>query len=155
MNKKSAQLENKIVKKDNFLTGFTLLELIIVVVIIGIMAALAMPQYNKTKERVLQKEAIANIKLIAAAEKIYRMEAGGYLGCYCYNPTHCANAGYGCNALLHLSLSTSKWNYWVNISGADCEVVARPAAIGAGCVYTLSSGDFNTDVDYTTATGCI
>lgn len=60
------------------LTGFTLMELVVVIVIIGILATLAFTQYGPYKERVFDKEAIANLKLIQAAEKIYRMEYGFY-----------------------------------------------------------------------------
>jgi len=62
-------------KKDK---GFTLVELLIVVVIVGILAALGLPQFTKAREHAMGKEAIVNLKLIAAAEKIYRMEASAY-----------------------------------------------------------------------------
>jgi prepilin-type N-terminal cleavage/methylation domain-containing protein len=58
--------------------GFTIIELIVVLVIIGILITLGLPSYHNIKEKALDKEAIVNLKLIQAAEKIYRMEIGGY-----------------------------------------------------------------------------
>ena len=54
--------------------SFTLLELVIVIVIIGILATLGFSQYYPLRERALDKEAEANLKLILAAERIWRME---------------------------------------------------------------------------------
>jgi general secretion pathway protein G len=48
--------------------AFTLLEFLVVIIIIGILAALALPNFGKAKEHALGKEAIANLKLMAAAE---------------------------------------------------------------------------------------
>ena len=58
--------------------GFTLVELVVVVIIAGVLAALAVPQYQKIKESGLNKEAKATLALIRAAQKIYRMEQGYY-----------------------------------------------------------------------------
>lgn len=60
--------------------AFTMLELMIVIVIIGVLATLGILQLSGPKEQALEKEAKANLKLIAAAEKIYRMEAGLFVG---------------------------------------------------------------------------
>jgi type II secretory pathway pseudopilin PulG len=51
----------------------------IVLIIIGVLATLAINQFFGPKEQALEREAVANLKLIAAAEKIYRMEVGGYV----------------------------------------------------------------------------
>ncbi|MCX5705551.1 MAG: prepilin-type N-terminal cleavage/methylation domain-containing protein [Candidatus Omnitrophica bacterium] len=59
--------------------GFTLIELLIVIVIILILAAIFTPMMSKVKVKSLDKEAISSLKLIAAAEKIYRMEQGFYV----------------------------------------------------------------------------
>lgn len=56
------------------------MELIVVIVILGVLATLALTQYGSYRERALDREAQANLKLIVAAEKIYRMEVGGYYG---------------------------------------------------------------------------
>lgn len=58
--------------------GFSLVEVLVVIIIIGILVALALPGFGVTKERTLDKEAKASLRLIQAAQKIYRMEMGFY-----------------------------------------------------------------------------
>lgn len=52
--------------------GFTLVELIIVVIVIGILATVAVPQYLKATERAKAGKAKNALGLIAQAEKLYR-----------------------------------------------------------------------------------
>jgi len=54
--------------------GFTLLEVLIVVIIIGILAAIAMPQYLSTLERSRAGEAMANIGSIRSSLDRYWYE---------------------------------------------------------------------------------
>ena len=52
--------------------GFTLVELLMVVIIIGILVTLAVPNYYKSIERTKGAKAKANLKTIRDAETIYR-----------------------------------------------------------------------------------
>ena len=65
-------------KEKAGLSAFTLMELIVVIIIIGVLATIAIPSYTNIRESQYAKDAVASLKLIMAAEKIYRMEIGKY-----------------------------------------------------------------------------
>ncbi|MGZ6144068.1 MAG: type IV pilin protein [Myxococcales bacterium] len=58
--------------------GFTLIELMIVVAIIGILAAIAIPNFIKFQARSKQSEAKANMKAVFTAEKAFFQEKDRY-----------------------------------------------------------------------------
>ncbi len=60
--------------------GFTLTELLIVVIIVGIIATLALPMLVKTMEKAKLGEAASNLNLIRTGEKIYFLEYGQFIG---------------------------------------------------------------------------
>ena len=104
--------------------GLTVLEILTVVLIIGVLVALALPRYGIMRERTLDNEAKANLRLIQAAERIYRMEIS------IFYPTGSAANTAGINQNLRLFLPTGgtrSWNYSIADTGGSASFNAQAA----------------------------
>jgi len=56
--------------------GFTLVEIMIVVAIIGLLAAIAIPNFIEARRRAMQNSCIANLKQIEGAKQLWAMDTG-------------------------------------------------------------------------------
>lgn len=121
--------------------SLTLLEILIVTIIIGILSTLGFVNYARIKEDAIDKEARSNLKLIQAAEKIYRVETNRY---------YPASGGQSdidtINNKLKLSLpsgSTRNWNYRVWSTG--CSRATRNGGDGRSWFLTINDSDGEPD----------
>ena len=127
--------------------AFTILELLIVVIIVGVLATLGFVNYGGVREASITKEARANLKLIAAAERIYRMEVG-----YFYPDTGTVT-GVGAentiNNNLRLSLpeANRRWNYEIDSESGDADRFTATATRNdtTACAWTMNQGDTRAD----------
>lgn len=154
----------KLIKKK----GFTLVELMIVVAIIGILAAIAIPNFIKFQARSKQSEPKANLKALFTAQRAYFSEKDTYastVGDIGFNPER-GNRYFvatGCTTLTDRSGPTESATtadcgfavdtykgYTAITTGATTGVVATAATTGAGmcslgttgCVVTGNAGAF-------------
>jgi prepilin-type N-terminal cleavage/methylation domain-containing protein len=117
--------------------GFTLVELVVVIIIVGILVALGLPQFTRNKEHALGREAIANLKLIAAAQRLYTMEAGSY---YPITPGTDNNLST-INTYLRLSIPTSNsrnWNYSLTDTASRTFTATATRTSVTICSYTIN-----------------
>lgn len=150
------------VKCKNLLTvqGFTLIELLVIVLIIGILAAVAVPQYKSAVERSRTVQIISLLRNWAQEEEAYLMANGDYaekdtlieMGAQSV-PSKLSDWGWECNAKKDSNLWFA---YCATQSGNVCRIIFfmenQPTASGANgqtwkgrqvCLAKKDSAEYN------------
>jgi len=124
-------------------SGFSLLELLIVVAIILIIATIAIPSLLRSRQAANESAAVANIRTINTAQVTYLSSNGGNYGAI----TNLVSAG-----LLDSRFggTVSGYNYTVTTTGPDYTADAVPASSNTGRYGYYSLPD--AVVRYSTAT---
>lgn len=98
--------------------AFTIVELLVVVIVIGVLASMAVPNFSRMKERAVEKQARTMVKQILSREKNYRYTnaSSSYLGCT--GTAQCADR-------LNMDLNDGNWDYSFVIASPMSSSYAR------------------------------
>jgi prepilin-type N-terminal cleavage/methylation domain-containing protein len=133
--------------------AFTLMELMVVTIMISIITAFAIPSYNKAVNRAHERQELANLKLIAAAQEAYKARYGTY-----FPGNNLGNVGTAAiNTALRLSIVPSGNDiYACNSSTFPYECYAAHMTGGGAILWQLKyrSTWITTNVGITNQGGC-
>ena len=110
--------------------SFTLVEILIISIIVGILSTIGVTQYFPARERALDAEAKVNLKLIQAAMKIYGMEVGGF-----FNSGDAAEL----NQDLKLALPARNWVYSTEEATGDVSATRKDSPAGWDRIWNLTN----------------
>lgn len=117
--------------------GFTMTELVIVVLILGTLAIIALPMYLKSSESAKADDAASVVQMLASTNRMYALNNGGYTtgqlngcaasgACGSGNPTVC-NLLF-CNFLASQDFTKKKYNFFAADGGTSA---TDPCGLGA------------------------
>jgi prepilin-type N-terminal cleavage/methylation domain-containing protein len=107
--------------------GFTLIEIIIVLIIIGILAAVAIPNFVTSMQQGESKSALNNLITIYNAQKSNYLSTGSYCTAACSSEATI-------NTALGLNITDNNYTYTCNMGGSQC------TATNGTVTLTLSYG---------------
>lgn len=121
---------HKKIAKINMQKAMTLMEMLIVSIIIGILAAIIIPNFIRARERGMDKQGRLMVEAIGIGEKYYRLRHGVY-----YGPEGNID---DINSNLTLDLNEVEWN---------CGITGGGATYTATC--SRSKGGYSRSWEYT------
>ena len=120
--------------------GFTLIELLVVIAIIGILAAIAIPQFAAYRRRAFASQVVSDMRNIAVAEEATFAQNQVYIGTVCASPAACTNAIIG----------------FTNASQGVTATVVTPSVVGGVGTFSIAGSHTQCGTDawmYESSTG--
>ena len=105
--------------KAHDMKGFTLVELLIVVIILAILAAIVVPQFTATTDDARQAAFDSNLAALRSAVELYRQQHGAYPGAVAASAATCVNGANEVSAIGAPSFVTQLTRY-TNAAGQAC-----------------------------------
>ena len=130
----------------NTRAGFTLVELLVVILLIGILTAFGVPQYMKSMENSKAEDAASMANMVATANRMYALNNGntflsGQLSNSCNNIA-CSSASGACRLVACKYLAQANWDgmaYSFYAGNGTCSIYS-----GVGCARRKTTGTGST-----------
>ena len=103
--------------------GFTLSELLMVVVVLGILSAIALPRFAPQKEKAYVAEAVGMLSAIRQLEESYRLDNGFYLPIASNATTAVLNTEWLKLGIENPNIS-NYWKYTIATTASTCTITA-------------------------------
>jgi type IV pilus assembly protein PilA len=116
--------------------GFTLIELLIVIVIIGILAAIAIPKFGKTRERAYFKAVMSDLRNLQAQQEIY---FGMPQNNFSYATTTSSLTNFNPSTGVTIAITAAATSGWAATGAHAAFTSSQVCAVFAGTVSAVPS----------------
>jgi prepilin-type N-terminal cleavage/methylation domain-containing protein len=114
--------------------GFTLIELLIVIVIIGILAAIAIPKFGKTREKAYFKAMMSDLRNLQSQQEVYYSNPANN---YTYATSAANLTDFAASQGVTVSVTTAGQTGWGATASHAALAAAQKCAIFVGTVGTV------------------
>lgn len=117
--------------------GFTIVELLVVILIIGILVSIAIPRYSSTRDRALLASVRADVRNAETSEEAYFVDAGHYASLTELQTYTNYNTAHGNSVTV--TAAPSGYTVSANNSAISAGITSCEVQVGAGATPAVDS----------------